>query len=105
MTSSTARGRRDVLRATLALAVGGASLSFASGAQALTPLNGDDFGRILKNACGPSGEHARLIEETATALGRPVGDPLVQAALQRAICPICGCPLAMAPAAGGAPSF
>ncbi|MGQ9371681.1 twin-arginine translocation signal domain-containing protein [Azospirillum sp. ST 5-10] len=96
--------RRGFLRAATALAAGGVCGSLAVPAVALTPLSGSDYGAVLDSACGASAEHARLVEETATALGRPASDPLVQAVLQRTVCPLCGCAVVPTPAAaGGAP--
>ena len=99
--SRTSHTRRGFLRSAAALAAGGACTSLASTAQAITARPGSDYGAILETACGPVGEHARLIEETEAALGRPRTDPLVQAVLQRTACPTCGCGLLSAPVNGG----
>lgn len=93
--------RRGFLRSAAALAAGGACASLASTAQAITARPASDYGAVLESACGPVGEHARLIEETEAALGRPRTDPLVQAVLQRTACPACGCPLLAAPVNSG----
>lgn len=67
------RSRRGFLCSAAALAAGGACASLASTAQAITARPASNYGAVLGSACGPVGEHARLIEETEAAqrFGKP----------------------------------
>lgn len=88
-----AYGRRDLLRGAVGVAVAMATAGTAAPAAAVTPVATEDYRAVLDTACGPVGEHKRLIAERAAAAGLAADDPAIGRLLRGALCPICGCAL------------
>lgn len=88
------RNRRLLIQATASVLGGSAAAAFArpAGAFEIVPLEpGSGAARDYADRCGGPQEHAALVQKLRQVLTR---DPAL--ASTSAVCPICGCPVAVA---------